>query len=249
MRAPSSGTLVLAALVCVAALPARAAAEPTEGTPAAGTGTTDEARRLFQKAELSFNLGKFEDALADYQAAYQAKPLTGFLFNIAQCYRNLGNWERARFFYRRYLTLEPRSPNRHRVEDLVAEMTDKLDKQQAQPSVAPPPASTSPVAASSTATTETPSAGAPSVAPPPAAVPPLPEPKVESTAGASSGSPTASSTLVASPDAEPESRPAYKRWWFWTGVGAVVVGGAVAAVLLTRPATRTPGSLDPIDGR
>jgi hypothetical protein len=26
----------------------------------------------------------------------------------------------------------------------------------------------------------------------------------------------------------------YARWWFWTGVGAVVVGGVVTAVLLGR---------------
>jgi hypothetical protein len=28
--------------------------------------------------------------------------------------------------------------------------------------------------------------------------------------------------------------PIYKRWWFWTGVGVVVVGGVVAAVAISR---------------
>jgi len=38
---------------------------------------------------------------------------------------------------------------------------------------------------------------------------------------------------AAAADSEPS--PFYKRWWFWTAVGAVVVGGAVSAYLLTRP--------------
>jgi hypothetical protein len=35
------------------------------------------------------------------------------------------------------------------------------------------------------------------------------------------------------PPAVPESAPVYKRWWFWSGVGVVVAGGVVAAVLLS----------------
>jgi len=37
------------------------------------------------------------------------------------------------------------------------------------------------------------------------------------------------------------SKPAYKRWWFWTAIGGVVVAGAAAgvAVALTRPSTPT----------
>jgi hypothetical protein len=36
--------------------------------------------------------------------------------------------------------------------------------------------------------------------------------------------------------------PFYRRWWFFTGVGAVVVGGVVTAILLgTRSAPKSPG--------
>jgi tetratricopeptide (TPR) repeat protein len=240
MRALRSAAILVA---LHAAAPLARAAEP-DAAPAQSGNDEREARRLFQKAELSFNLGKFEEALADYQAAYQAKPLNGFLFNIAQCYRNLGNWERARFFYRRYLTLEPRSPNRHRVEDLVAEMSDKIEKQQAQaaPAPTPPP----PTPAPAPATTEPPAAPVAPAPVEPVAGPgaAAPEPKLDAPAPASSDA----TTLVSTP-AEPEATPVYKRWWFWGGVGAVVVGGAVAAILLTRPETKTPGTLDPIDAR
>ena len=79
-------------------------------------------RVLFEQAETKFNLGRFEEALVDYQAAYDAEPLPAFLFNIGQCYRNLGNYERAQFYFRRYTTLDPHSPNRPAAERLITEM-------------------------------------------------------------------------------------------------------------------------------
>ena len=63
-------------------------------------------RAFFERGEANFNRGKFDEARADYQAAYEAEPLPAFLFNIAQCYRNLGDFERAQFFYQRYTMLD-----------------------------------------------------------------------------------------------------------------------------------------------
>ena len=81
-------------------------------------------RARFEMAETKFNLGRFEEAAVDYQAAYEAEPLPAFLFNIGQCYRNLGNYERAQFYFRRYVQLDPRSPNR-----ADAEQSDRGDGQ------------------------------------------------------------------------------------------------------------------------
>jgi hypothetical protein len=55
-------------------------------------------------------------------------------------------------------------------------------------------------------------------------------------------SPTANPSLTSTLPAAPEpSSPVYKRWWFLTGVGAVIVGGVVTAVLLgTKSAPRSP---------
>ena len=80
------------------------------------------ARVLFERAEAKFDLGSFEAALADYQAAYELEPLPGFLFNIGQCYRNLGDYERARFFYRRFLIA--RSPHAQSPRDGKADCGD-----------------------------------------------------------------------------------------------------------------------------
>ena len=84
-------------------------------------------------AEAKFNLGKFEEAAVDYQAAYEAEPLPAFLFNIGQCYRNIGNYERAQFFFRRYVELDPRSANRPAAEHLIAEMDRLADGQRTAP--------------------------------------------------------------------------------------------------------------------
>ena len=47
---------------------------------------------LFERAQASFSQGRFDEARADYQAAYEAEPLPAFLFNIGQCHRNLGEY-------------------------------------------------------------------------------------------------------------------------------------------------------------
>ena len=36
------------------------------------------------------------------------------------------------------------------------------------------------------------------------------------------------------PEPAKTGHPVYERWWFWTGVGAVVIAGAVTAIVLTR---------------
>jgi hypothetical protein len=220
---PSRSRALGLALVLLATLAGTARAE--------SAGDNDkEARRLFQEAELSFNVGKFAEALAAYQAAYEAKPLPGFLFNIAQCYRNMGDYDRARFFFRRYLTLDPRTPNRRRVEALIDEM-GRLLQQRADEEAARAPA--------------TPAAAPP---PPPAAAP---APIAPPPAPVAAAEPPAQAPVIVAPAAEPVAAPApvWKRWWFWTAAGVLAAGAAVTLVVSTQPETRAPGTLDPIDGR
>jgi tetratricopeptide (TPR) repeat protein len=62
-----------------------------------------------------------------------------------------------------------------------------------------------------------------------AATPAAPAPAAEP-AWAPGAAPDA--TATATSDAGAESRPITSRWWFWTGIGALVVGGVVTAFLL-----------------
>jgi len=146
--------ILLVAIAFVGAAPATAAAG----------GPERPGRARFEMAETKFNLGRFEEAAADYQAAYEAEPLPAFLFNIGQCYRNVGNYERAQFYFRRYVELDPRSPNRGDAEHLIAEM-ERLGEARRSGGPAPPASSALSLAAPGAAVASEPApAFAPSVA-------------------------------------------------------------------------------------
>ncbi|HET9625915.1 MAG TPA: tetratricopeptide repeat protein, partial [Kofleriaceae bacterium] len=66
-----------------------------------------ESKRHFERGEKLYALTRFSEALDEYQKAFDAKPIPAFLFNIGQCYRNLGDYDAAIFSYRKYLKLAP----------------------------------------------------------------------------------------------------------------------------------------------
>jgi iron complex outermembrane receptor protein len=194
-----------------------------------------EARTHYEKAISHYNLDEFEPALEEFREAYRFKPDPSFLFNIAQCYRKLGQRDAAIDFYRKYVRASPDAANRAEAERRIAELKAQGDDAARAPAangaVVAPPAATvvAPVDLS---------------APPPASSSPSAPPALSL---ASSASPTAS--LAASPTSEPASAgtPAfYKRWWFWVALGAVAAGATVAAVTLGSSA-QTPyaGTIPP----
>jgi tetratricopeptide (TPR) repeat protein len=91
-----------------------------------------EAKKHFKLAEQHYKLGRFKDALQEYSIAYELAPLAGFLFNIGQCHRLLGNHERAVFFYEGYLREKPNAKNRNAVLKLIKEGKRELDKELAE---------------------------------------------------------------------------------------------------------------------
>lgn len=86
---------------------------------------TRTAKRHFERGEKLFAVGQFSDALEEYKKAYEAKPLPGFLYNVGQCYRNLGDLDQAIFSYKKYLQLMPEAKNREQVEKLIDELEQK----------------------------------------------------------------------------------------------------------------------------
>lgn len=91
--------------------------------------STRAAKKHYDKGEKLFALGRFDAALEEYQKAFDAKPVPAFLFNIGQCYRNLGDFEQAVFSYKKFLKLDPEAPNRERVEKLIEDLEEKLAAQ------------------------------------------------------------------------------------------------------------------------
>jgi tetratricopeptide (TPR) repeat protein len=82
-------------------------------------------RRYYERGQKLFNLQKFEQALEQFQKAFDAKPFPGFLFNIGQCHRNLGDYDAAIFSFKRYLRLDPEAENREQVEALIEDLEQK----------------------------------------------------------------------------------------------------------------------------
>jgi hypothetical protein len=98
-------------------------------------------RELFEHAEALYTLTHYEEALVEYERAYEARPLPGFLFNIGQCHRQLQHWDKAAHFYRAYLDRMPTARNRSIVESLIVEMEAKQGQApSAQPAAGPRPA-------------------------------------------------------------------------------------------------------------
>jgi tetratricopeptide (TPR) repeat protein len=126
-----------------------AAAAASSAASSSSASAEKQARRSFERAEAHFKEGRFAEALVEYQAGYAAAPLPGFLINIAQCQRRLGDLDEARATYRKFVIVAPDSPYVSEVKALIVELDDLLIKagkegtaKEAKPAVAlePPPA-------------------------------------------------------------------------------------------------------------
>ncbi|MFH0903279.1 MAG: tetratricopeptide repeat protein [Pseudomonadota bacterium] len=89
-----------------------------------------KARAHFKQGRAYHQVGAHAQAIAEYEAAYALAPLTELLFNIAQAHRAMGDKEKARDFYQRYLRAEPegRASDESRMQ--VALLTRQLEEEQ-----------------------------------------------------------------------------------------------------------------------
>jgi tetratricopeptide (TPR) repeat protein len=81
-----------------------------------------QAKSHFNRGTSFYNIGRFPDALAEYEAAYLAVQDPPFLFDIAQCHRKIGNSKEALESYRTYLRVAPNAPNRAEVQKHISEL-------------------------------------------------------------------------------------------------------------------------------
>jgi tetratricopeptide (TPR) repeat protein len=123
------GALAVALAVALA-LPATASARERSDSLVSPEAQA-QAKLHFQRGMAAFELGNFQEALDEYERAYQIAPLPGFLFNIGQCHRNLGNLRKAVFSFRLYLRKRPDAKNREAVQTLIRELEAKIDAERA----------------------------------------------------------------------------------------------------------------------
>jgi len=109
------------------------------GAAPAQTPTSDSAQAHFDRGAKLYNLGHFQEAIPDFEKAYELDPSPIFLFNIAQSHRQLGNKERALFFYRRYLEQASHAANREDVERRMKDLQAALQRDAESKSRSPAP--------------------------------------------------------------------------------------------------------------
>ncbi len=82
-------------------------------------------KELFDRASAEYERGQYAAALEDFASAYERDRIPGFLFNMGQCYRELGQWQRAADLFSRYLEAKPDAKNAALVRDLRDEAETK----------------------------------------------------------------------------------------------------------------------------
>ncbi len=97
--------------------------------PGAGKPVPRTARARADAARLAFDVGHFDKALRLYSEAYELAPRPNLLFDIAQCHRQLGNPERAAFFFQRYLDHAPASADPRVARKLMETMQADAQRQ------------------------------------------------------------------------------------------------------------------------
>jgi len=166
-----------------------------------------QARIHFEKGRTYFEVDEYRKAIEEFKAAHVEKADPAFLYNIAECYRHLGEVHEALVFYRRFLSLSPANDrSRPIVERRIAELQAAPDTTPAVRAEPPPEPAKSPSPPSSVQL----------------AVPPVAE------------SSTLVAETAAPPDTSDGSKPFYSRGWFIVTIGLVVVAGTVGVWALSR---------------
>ena len=203
----------------------------------AHAGDRDDKKAEEKKALQSYALGHYDEALDQFAKLYADTLNPIYLRNIGRCYQKLKQPDKAIDKFHEYLEKGKKiAPDeRAQVEGYIKEM-EALREEQAKQSPAPAPA---------------PPGGPAPIQPIQPAQPEGPPPGYTAQpAGAYPGSPGAyppgadqqqpGGTLVAQPTPPASSGPVYTKWWFWTIVGVVVVGGVVTAVALGSGTSKPP---------
>jgi tetratricopeptide (TPR) repeat protein len=159
----------------------------------------EEAKAHAARAKVHYDLGEYEKAAEEYIVVYRIRPLSALLYNIAQSYRQAGQYEKAKQFYKSYLreSKDATATNRAAIEKAIREI-EELQAKEKRAKEGPPKgiAQTPPV-----------TGGAPTLAPPPSTQASAAQPP-ERTAVAESLKPPASGAAPVVAIAQPPAQAA-----------------------------------------
>jgi tetratricopeptide (TPR) repeat protein len=151
-----------------------------------------KAKAAYKEGLLQYNLGEYEKALDKFKTAYLELPDAAFLFNIAQCQRQLGQFAAASKSYRAFLR-ESNGLTARQKED-VQRLINEMDEAIREARIKAPPTGTAAPHDDTTTTTTTPPPETPptttttTTPPPPIIVttpPPAPKPWFKNVPGMS----------------------------------------------------------------
>lgn len=91
-----------------------------------------EAKEDFRKGVQLYDLGKYLDAVVEFEAAFRKSDRPGFLLNIGQAYRLGGKPREALAAYQGYLRRLPNAPQRAEAERYIAELGKRVAEDDAR---------------------------------------------------------------------------------------------------------------------
>jgi len=122
----------LLAAIVLAASPRAAHAQMTQAQK-------DEVKLHYQRATRAYDLQKYQEAIDEYQKAYEISGDPPMLYNIAQAYRLADQPAEAVRYYRRFLQRMPNARNREDVERKIADQEKLAEQRKKVEPVTPPP--------------------------------------------------------------------------------------------------------------
>jgi hypothetical protein len=117
LRATGALSCLLAALVLALASPALGA-----------DGATEQARQHYEIGTQQYDLGHWDDAIREFEKAYELRSDPSFLYNLAQAYRRKGDNKRALDLYKNYLVKVPKTPQRAEIEERINSLQKQIDE-------------------------------------------------------------------------------------------------------------------------
>jgi len=178
----------------------------------------DDFKTHYDLAVALYQAQKYEEAIPEFKAAYDLDPRPGLLFNLAQSYRKAGHLREAIQYYDRYLTSDPRidTDTRRKVDGYLAETRNTLAALELEMKQR--------LAEEKAAREHEAQAARPEPAQAPGLV--KPEPPVPP----SPPSPPPPPPGLVAVESQPQPKPIYRRWWFWTAIGGAVAAGAIVGI-------------------
>jgi len=110
-------------------------ASPVIASPVLAQTTTDpldRARTHMEQGQSFYLQGRFDEAAAEFEAAYQAQPFSAFLFNAAVAYENAGHLSHAVMLFERYVLAEPNASDEDEVRARVAHLRERVAQRAAE---------------------------------------------------------------------------------------------------------------------